>query len=390
MFLVRCFFAVVLAGLLGTNCQRVSGEGKPPARRALPPPLGSTRPLFPEGSVAISIPIEPLGKRLREKTRSINSLESLTINGVKQWLLIQSNDTTQPILLILHGGPGYAFLPLFHGFNKALEDHFIVVNWDQRGAGRSYSPTISPSSLTLRQLLADLEEITRYLKKRFHRRKIYLLGHSFGTVLGLSAVKKHPENYHAYIAVGQVIGPIPNEIAMYDWTLRQAIRSKNSRAVKELKLIGRPDEEGQYPDKGPEGADPYETAEGWMRYYGGELYKKRDSTEIDRWLLDQPEYHGKWGKKWRAGIPFSKKILTDPAAWTLDFRKTVKKVKLPVFFFQGRHDYETPAPLVKEYAATLKAPRKKLIWFDNSAHFPFYEESSAFNKTLVKVVKPNT
>jgi pimeloyl-ACP methyl ester carboxylesterase len=331
-----------------------------------------------------------VASRLGKKIRSINSLESLTINGVKQWVLIQSNDTTKPVLLILHGGPGYAFLPLFHGFNKGLENHFIVVNWDQRGAGRSYSPKIPASSMTLRQLLADLEEVTRYLKKRFHRKKIYLLGHSFGTVLGLSAVKKHPENYHAYIAVGQVVGPIPNEIAMYDWTLRQAIRGKNSRAVKELKMIGRPDEEGQYPDKGPEGADPYETAESWMRYFGGELYKKHDSTEIDRWLLEQPEYRGKWGKKWRAGIPFSKKILTDPAAWTLDFRKAVKKVNLPVFFLQGRHDYETPAPLVKEYATTLKAPRKKLIWFENSAHFPFYEESSAFNKALVNVVKAHT
>ncbi len=318
---------------------------------------------------------------------SINSLECLTINGVKQWILVRSNDTTRPVLLVLHGGPGFAMLPLLHAHNAALEDHFVVVNWDQRGAGRSYSRSVPAASMTFRQLLDDLRELTRRLKARFGRDRIVLLGHSFGTMLGLSAVKEHPEDYQAYVAVGQVIGPIANEIAMYDWALRRARAAGNARAVRELTRIGRPNKDGRYAHDGPGGADPYDTAEYWTGYFGGSLYGKRGGGEIETWLLEQPVYRGRWGRKWRAGLAFSGKVLDDPAAWRLDFRTSVPEVRVPAYFLQGRHDYETPAPLVEAYAAALKAPRKELVWFEKSAHFPFYEQSAEFNRALVRVLK---
>jgi pimeloyl-ACP methyl ester carboxylesterase len=320
----------------------------------------------------------------------IDSLEALTINGVKQWILIQSRDTTQPILLVLHGGPGYAMLPLLRGCNPALEDDFVVVNWDQRGAGRSYSRRVPEDSMTLKQFLADLQALTLQLLKRFRRRKIYLLGHSFGSMLGLSAAKSHPENYFAYIGVGQVIGPIVNEIAMYEWTLQEAKRQGNVRAGKELKQIGHPDRQGRYPNEGPDGADPYETAAGWMRYFGGDLHRKHGSAEIDDWLLAQPAYRGNWGTRWEEGLVFSRTIFNDDAAWQLDFRKSVPSVDIPVFFLHGHHDQDTPWPLVQQYVPTLKAPRKELIWFEKSAHFPFYEQGKEFHQKMVKVVKAST
>jgi pimeloyl-ACP methyl ester carboxylesterase len=320
----------------------------------------------------------------------INSLEPLTINGVKQWVQLQASDSTQPVLLILHGGPGYAIMPLFHARNAALEDSFIVVNWDQRGAGRSYSRRIPRSSMTLRQLLDDLQALTLYLKERFRQEKIYLLGHSFGTMLGLSAARDHPENYHAYVGVGQVVGPIVNEIVMYEWALQQAGREKNSKALRQLRRIGHPDEDGEYLADGPGGEAPYDTAERWMGYFGGELYQKRGSDEIDDWLLGQPVYQGKWGRKWEKGLTFSARIFEDPAAWRLDFRESARSVDVPVYFLQGHHDYDTPWPLVAEYAPILAAPRRELIWFENSAHFPFYEEPDLFNEVLVTVVKGDT
>lgn len=109
---------------------------------------------------------------------SIDSLEKVTLGGIAQWILLQGNDTSQPVLLVLHGGPGYAMLPLFHEYNRELEDHFIVVNWDQRGAGRSYNRGIRSASMTLARFLSDAHELTDLLKQRFAQNKIYVLGHS--------------------------------------------------------------------------------------------------------------------------------------------------------------------------------------------------------------------
>jgi pimeloyl-ACP methyl ester carboxylesterase len=322
--------------------------------------------------------------------RPINTLEAVPINGVRQWVLLQSRDTSLPVLLVLHGGPGYAILPLFHGFNAALEDDFVVVNWDQRGAGRSYSREVPRSSMTLRQFLDDVRALAVYLKERFRQPKIYVLGHSFGTVLGLLAVQRHPDDYHAYVGVGQVVGIAQNEITMYEWVLRRAEEEHHARATKDLRRIGHPDAAGQYPGTGPRGADPYDVAEHWMAYFGGELYGKRDSAEVTDWLLRQSEYHGRWGRKWLKGLAFSARLFDEPALWGLDFRKAVTAVATPVYFLQGRHDYDTPAPLVADYAPTLAAPRNELIWFERSAHFPFYEQADDFNRCLVQVVKAST
>jgi len=322
--------------------------------------------------------------------KSLSSLEELNINGVEQWIQIQSKDSTQPILLILHGGPGYAMMPLFHHRNAVLEDHFIVVNWDQRGAGRSYRRTIPKKSMTFQQFLDDLNALTQILKQRFRRQRIYLLGHSWGTMMGLSAAKAHPKDYYAFVGVGQVVGPIINEIVMYEWELGEARRQNHKKAIRELTLIGHPDQFGEYPGKGPGGADPYDISDYWMGYFGGDLYGKHGTDQIDNWMLNQPVYLGKWGTKWINGNDFSKRVWDDDDAWKLDFRQSVTTLDIPAFFLHGRHDYDTPGSLVQAYVPTLDAPQKELIWFENSAHFPFYEESERFNQIMIDVVKKST
>ncbi len=319
--------------------------------------------------------------------QSVNSLEKVTLGGMEQWILVQGNDVSNPVLLVLHGGPGYAMLPLFHEHNAGLEDHFTIVNWDQRGAGRSYSANIPVLSMNLNRFLQDANELTQILKERFGQEKIYLLGHSWGTVLGMHMVKQFPDKYYAFIGVGQVVDVIENEQLAYDWALNKAHEEQNIKAIRALTFIGRPDDNGRYPRSGDFG---YDITLHWVSFFGGSLWGKHGSQEIENWLLTTEEYKGIWGKKLEKGWNFSTALFYDKNFWFLDFRQSVIDVKCPVYFLMGVHDYETPVELVEDYFNILKAPSKEIVWFDNSAHFPFYEEPDKFNSVMVDTVKRET
>lgn len=137
--------------------------------------------------------------------RSIASLEKIKLGGMDQWILIRGNDVSNPVLLWLHGGPGAAQMPIAHHFDKNLEKDFIVVHWDQRGAGKSNPKDFDEQTMTFEQFITDAHELTQYLKRRFNTEKIYLVGHSWGTQLGIKMVQLYPEDYFAYIGIGQAV-----------------------------------------------------------------------------------------------------------------------------------------------------------------------------------------
>jgi len=304
-------------------------------------------------------------------------LHKISLGGVEQTLQIYSNDVSKPLLLVLHGGPGYAMLPLLHETNSALEDDFTVVNWDQRGAGRSYSAAIPLDSMTLAQLVADAHELTGYLKTAFGQQKIFILGHSFGTLIGMQLIQSYPQDYRALASVGQVVNVIENEQLSYDFALSQAAANHNLLAITELNDVGRPDDDGEYADEAG-----YDVTAAWMGHYGGDLYGETSTDEIEQALLDSDIY-ANYQAELVNGWDFSQHLFDDPYVWELDLRSDIPQVSVPVYFFTGRHDYDTPWALVVEYYNQLVAPAKGLIWFENSAHFPFYEEPVPFNNALI-------
>ncbi len=310
------------------------------------------------------------------KTQNIENI--IDLGGIKQSILIESQDFTKPILLVLHGGAGFAMMPLFHQTNKELENHFIVVNWDQRGAGKSYSNTIPIASMNLLQFVADAHELTEYLKQKYNRQKIYIIGHSFGTVLGMLLIQKYPQDYFAFAGVGQVVDIIANEQQSYNFALNNATATNNPIAISELEEIGYPNNEGEYLDN-----SAYDITMKWMSYYGGELYGKTSSQEIENILLNS-EIYAQNPSQLIDGWEFSQLLFEDPNLWYLDFRKSITKVSVPVYFLTGQHDYDTVFSLLEEYYQILDAPTKELIWFENSSHFPFYEEAEKFNQTIIE------
>ena len=317
-------------------------------------------------------------------TGSINTLERVTLGGVDQWILIQSDDISKPILLVLHGGPGEVMMPLLHDNNRKLQEHFSIVNWDQRGAGKSYSPEVPEESMTLEQLVADAHELTEALMARFGQEKIYLLGHSFGTVLGILLMKNYPDDYHAYVGTGQIVDFIENEQLMYDFAFKEARAHNDWTAIDELEEIGRPDEEGEYDDD-----SGYATTRKWVEYYGGALLGEKSADEV-RDAIQNSEIYADDLERLESGLELSERLYDDEAVWFLDFRTQVTEIDVPVYFFAGHHDYVATFKLVEQYYEILDAPIKEIIWFEKSAHFPFYEEADKFNDVLINRVLAKT
>ena len=302
------------------------------------------------------------------------------LGGLKQAIRIAGDDTSNPLLLLLHGGPGFTEMALFAEYNKDLEKKFIVVNWDQRGAGLSYYPNMPHSTMNLEQFVNDAHELVTWLKKTYNKEKIYVLGHSWGSVLGVNLVQRYPEDFYAYVGVGQGVNMFDNESLSFKFALDAAIADKNEEAIKELKAI-----EKRYPPNGIAQLEDLKIQRKWLGHYGGAIYGQSNANKIFSRIKmeDNPLYDA---EKAQAGNDFTFPLLLDELMG-VNLIKSAPKLEVPVFFMNGRHDYNTPFVLVEDYFEVLEAPHKEIIWFENSAHWIPFEEPEKFNDVLINKVR---
>jgi proline iminopeptidase len=304
--------------------------------------------------------------------------QRVPLGGLPQEILVRGADAANPLLLILHGGPGFAEMPLFTTYNADLEHHFLVAHWDQRGAGRSYAPGIPVESMTLRQFVADALELIGWLTDRFAQDKVYLLGHSWGSLVGATLAGERPAKLHAFIGVGQLVAGLPNEQLSYAWTLRNAIEHRNDEAITALRAI-----EDRYTPQGggPTFADLI-VQRGWLDQYGGQVHGDTGAL-FDR---IEPELRQEYyGEASASSQEFSLGHLL-PEMLAADLRRTARAFDVPVHFVLGRYDQNTPAELAADYFELIEAPVKQLHWFEKSAHLIPFEEPAKFNTLLVETV----
>jgi pimeloyl-ACP methyl ester carboxylesterase len=317
---------------------------------------------------------------------SVASLEKVDIDGVEQWLLIRGKSINNPVLLFIHGGPGSAEGPLVCHYNQKLEDYFIVVNWDQRGAGKSFSKKIPIETMTISQFISDTYQIVELLRNKFNQDKILVIGHSWGSILGILAVQKYPRLFHAYIGVGQFVNGKENERLSFEYAFNTAQKTNNQKAVRILNEINSPIPYWTMATDG-DWFNRLQKQRKWLLKLGGCVYGERDYHKLIKVFLDAPEYTMSDSVKWIKGNYFSIKAMW-PEIIRLDLAKQVPKLEVPVYFLIGRHDYNTPFELAEEYINQQEAPQKEFYWFDNSAHSPLYEEADKFNDILIEKVRP--
>jgi pimeloyl-ACP methyl ester carboxylesterase len=311
--------------------------------------------------------------------KGIASLEKIRLGGVDQWIQIRGQDRAKPILLFLHSGPGFPQMPFSH-VNAALEREFVVVHWDQRGAGKSYSSDIAKTSMNIEQFVSDAHDVVQLLIERFGGPKIFLVAHSWGTAVGALTVSRYPNMFYAYVGISQVADVPASENCAYRFALDKAKGSGSKTAVSELATIGPPPYK-RFAD--------YHKMKKWVA-----KFSRRGKYEISVsrfvWLaFVSPVYS--WHDLLRIplGMRFSFSNLWRQAFYNLNLFQQARRIEVPVYFFEGRHDYTVTvtAETAGRYFQALDAPRgKKLIWFEDSAHWPHVREPDKYRDILVNIV----
>ncbi len=317
------------------------------------------------------------GRAPLEAPAGINVLEQVELGGVKQWISIRGSDAHHPVLLFLHGGPGSANLAKLRVQTPELEQHFVVVNWDQRGAGRSAWLGFDYSQLSLEQMVTEAHELILRLKARFGVEKVSLLGFSWGTVIGLELAHRYPEDIQAYISVSQIVAAAEDERLSLDYVRRTARETNNAKALAELDQI----------DPAYQGEGWYAqltTQRKWLLSFGGVYHTASNYNHEVQMLLRAPEYSLYQFALWPLASSRSLQALW-PELMRVNFFERVPELHVPAFFFAGRYDYNTPAQLTERYFSQLVDPAgTELVWFENSAHDLFYDEP---NKVVTEILK---
>lgn len=296
----------------------------------------------------------------------IDEQVSLKINGVLQYVSIRAEKKNAPLLLYLHGGPGDAALPLVMKYNRELEKSYTVVIWEQRGAGKSYYQF--QEAVTIDDFLQDLYELTKYLLDRFAQAALYLLGHSWGSVLGLRFIQLHPELVHTYIGCGQVVNMRKSCQEAYDFACRHAGKKEWKRLQK---------------------IDCTYTADSWLKdllFVTGQVVKHKGS------LYGQTNYQKLitpfLGSKYYTISDLIRRQKGSLQAIQYLWQELMQvnfegqtRYQVPIILIEGRHDSHVSSALAKKYFDTIET-KKEFYWFEESCHFPQWSENERFHKVM--------
>ncbi len=305
---------------------------------------------------------------------SISEKIVVNINGVQQGMFIKGKRTSNPVLLYLHGGMPDYFLTQQHP--TGLDEDFTVVWWEQRGSGLSYDAKAPPESLNAEQLISDTVAVTNYLRTRFGREKIYLMGHSGGTFIGIQAAARAPTLYYAYLGVAQMTHQLESERLAYEFMLQQFKEDGNATMVRRL-------EAAPVGHNVPLSGAYLKVRDVAMHQLGvgtAHAMKSIVTGLLLASLLNREYTLVEKIALWRGKI-FSGDHLWNTQLST-DLTTKVTRLEIPIYFFHGVYDYTVSYPLAKSYLQRLVAPVKGFYTFNHSAHSPLFEEAKRMREIV--------
>ncbi|WP_158319546.1 alpha/beta fold hydrolase [Actinoplanes xinjiangensis] len=349
----RVVTALLVVGLLGLTV-------------AILRPAGTEQILGPDG--------KPRGSSVAELIR-------VPVGGHDLAMMIRGADIGNPVLLYLAGGPGGSDIGAMRRHGQLLEEDFTVATFDQRGAGKSADNLEPTATLTLDRAVSDAIEVTKYLRQRFGQDKIYVVGNSWGTILGVLAVQRHPELYRAFVGTGQMVDPRETDRLFYADTLAWARRTGDTTLAETLTASG-PPPYADILDYEPaltriDAVHPYDhtpNAEG-----AGGFAENLFVPEYS--LMEQVHNLPAWLDVFAVLYPHLQDI---------DFRTQVPVLDVPVYLVQGRHEQPGRASLAEQWFQQLKAPSKQMIVFDTAGHRSLFERPDLFHQVMTTTVLPQT
>ncbi|TFW15630.1 alpha/beta hydrolase [Massilia arenosa] len=295
----------------------------------------------------------------------------LRVNGVPEQVWLRGRRAELPLLLVLHGGPGTSEMALFRHFTPGLEEAFLVAHWDQPGTGRSYVSEAFARPLTMEAVLADLHLVVTHLLRATGRTRLVLLGHSWGSALAFQYAQRHPETVALVAGTGQVADMRAGERLSWEYARAQAAQRRATVAQRNLGGIGPP----------PHTVERMLVARHWVERFGGTFANGMSTGDLVWGALRRPETS--LLDLWRFGAGNRRSLAALwPAFAQLDLRQSVPGLEVPVLLLLGRADQVTPAPLAAAYLEQLRAPGKRLVWFERAAHNVPFEQPREFVDAL--------
>ena len=306
----------------------------------------------------------------------VNQSAFVRIGGIDQWIGVTGENRGNPIVLVVHGGPGEAQWPQAAQY-KPWEKEFTVAQWDQRGTGRTFGryKTQTPN-VNLKQIVSDGMEVAEYLCRTFGKKKIIVLGHSWGSIVAVDMIKRRPDLFAAYVGTGQVASWKASVQSQFDLLLKRARADKDTKTLKMLEAIGKPD---------PKNAQQYFS-------FSKNLFAVMAPSD-QAWLkglrtatptssgISQEDYENLLN-----GMDFSSEHLL-PDQIASDLPKTAADIKTAFFIIQGRDDVVTPTSAAVDYFKQVKAPIKELVLIDGG-HFAIMTDGKQFLDALVSKPRP--
>jgi len=305
----------------------------------------------------------------------IDQARYVEIGGIQQWVTIRGEDRKNPVVLFLHGGPGDATNPWGFAAFRTWIGHFTVVQWDQRGAARTFGKNPrSPETITIERMTRDGIELAEALRKQLATDKLILVGHSWGSILGVFMAKARPDLFHAFVGTGQVANPARSYTVAHEALLAKAEALADAHAVRELKEVGPP----PYPD-----GRGYAVQRKWSNFFEGADIFLPSTFGL---ALFGPNAAVRDLNDWIAGQIFTAERLV-PQTSALRAEALAGDFTLPVIVIQGTEDFTTPTALAKTFVEQLRAPRKAFVTIEGG-HFAVFMRSNAFLRELIDRVRP--